>query len=107
MSGDRYVPRSFSLEPEGFGKVRAIRWKPMSDLTPDQQAASRMQHLLAVTIRVAIAQQHRTVRNYCDATGVSYQRLTAILRGSSVMRLDDIASARRHLRITLPMKLLG
>lgn len=102
MSGDRYIPRNFASDPEGFGKVQDLRWKRPKDVATDEQLASMMQHRWAYTIRKEIKRRGLTMTVFCKRTALSYQRFTSILRGSAVMRLDDIAAAHRHLELDTP-----
>jgi hypothetical protein len=103
MSAPRFRPRRYTPDPKLFGKAPVIRW---NDVVTDQQAtqvvASRIQHDYAVAIRAAADQQHGNLKAYAEATDADYQRLTRVLRGDAIMRLEDIADAHRHLGLPLP-----
>jgi len=104
VSDPRFKPRSYTLDPKGFGKVAQLRWREVTDPTEDTQLiTARVQHDFAYAITEAVANSpHRTVKAYAHATGTDYQRLTRILRGDAIMRLEDIADAHRNLGIPLP-----
>ena len=104
MSAPRFQPRRYTDEPQVFGKARNITWRVAgSDHDATQLVASQMQHDYAVAIRYAIADSpYRTVKGYAQATGADYQRLSKVLRGEAIMRLEDIADAHRHLGVLLP-----
>lgn len=60
-----------------------------------------MQHRASFQIRQAVLEHYGTVREWCDAIDLNYQRTAGVLRGSFVMRLEDLACAERTLSITL------
>ena len=104
VSDPRFKPRSYTLDPKGFGKVAQLRWSEPGDPAEETQViTARVQHDFAYAISEAVAKSsYRTVKAYARATGTDYQRLTKILRGEAIMRLEDIADAHRHLGIPLP-----
>ncbi|TFC19906.1 hypothetical protein [Cryobacterium sp. MDB2-10] len=113
MSEPRYWPRDFSSEPESFGKARSVGWLPSTDDRSKALGnAARLQHMYAVRIRSRAKDISRRPVNAngslaartevdkkaplkCLAakSGSSYTRLLGCLRGTVVMRLDDIAWA--------------
>jgi hypothetical protein len=99
MGTPRFVPRTYTDEPESFGRAATIIWqlKPENDINA---TAARLQHELAVQINRAIKTKHKSVRGYCKATGAKYQRTTDMLNGSAIMRLEDVATAMIYLDIT-------
>lgn len=104
MANSRYVPRWFAFDDQLFGKERAIKWKPdtnLGDLELDQRRAAQMQHNVAFAIRAALGQSARyhSMADYARAADVSERRMTDLLRGDVVMRLEDIATAERVLKI--------
>jgi len=52
---------------------------------------------LAYVIRGEAMRRYGSVKAYADAFGLSYQRLSAVLRGDQIIRLEDIVSAERNL----------
>lgn len=103
MSDPRFRPRRYTPDPKLFGKAPEIRWNAaLTARQATQVVASRIQHDYAVMIRAAADQQHGSLKAYADATDTDYQRLTRVLRGDAIMRLEDIADAHRHLGVPLP-----
>ena len=109
VSDPRFKPRSFTLDPRGFGKVAQLRWREAGEAGEETQViTAQVQHEFAYAITEAVTRSpHRTVKAYAKATGTDYQRLTKILRGDVIMRLEDIADAHRHLGIPLPKPATG
>ncbi len=109
VSDPRFKPRSFTLDPRGFGKVAQLRWRETGDAGEETRAiTARVQHDFAYAITEAVTRSpYRTVKAYAQATGTDYQRLTKILRGEAIMRLEDIADAHRHLGLPLPKPAAG
>ncbi len=94
MSDPRFRPRAYTEEPLGFGKVESIRW---SDTDADRILASKLQHEYAVRINRRLKEMGKSVREYAAMTGIGYDRITRVLRGDAVMRLEDVAQAERLL----------
>jgi hypothetical protein len=103
MSAPRFRPRRYTPDAKLFGKAPSIRW---NDVASEQQAtqvvASQVQHDYAVAIRTAADERHGNLKEYAKAIDADYQRLTRVLRGDAIMRLEDIADAHRHLGVSLP-----
>jgi hypothetical protein len=95
----RFSPRIYTNEPDAFGRARNIAWKPVVPGTDDQHAAAQIQHLWAVEIRAAAIAKFKSVRGYANAAGINYHRISRILRGTEIMRLEDIAQAQRILDV--------
>jgi hypothetical protein len=86
------------MEPLGFGKVESIRWvEPESATDADRILASKLQHGYAFRINRRLREIGKSVRDYADMTGIGYDRITKVLRGEAVMRLEDVAQAERLL----------
>jgi len=103
VSDPRYRPRRYTSEPSVFGKAATIAWLPAPSGSEDQHLAAKMQHFWARAIATEAKRRHGSIKGYAQAVGVDYQRLTKILRGEAVMRLEDIASARLHLGSAIPL----
>jgi len=103
MSDPRYRPRRYTSEPFAFGKAATIAWLPVPLGSEDQHLAAQMQHFYARAIATEAKRRYGSLKGYALAVSVDYQRLTKILRGEAVMRLEDIASARLHLGPTIPV----
>ena len=104
MANSRYIPRWFAFDDQLFGKERAIKWKSggnLEDSELDQRHAAQMQHSVAFAIRETLKRSARyhSMADYARAVDVSERRMTDLLRGDVVMRLEDIAAAERVLKI--------
>lgn len=99
MPDPRNRPSRYTSEPYVFGKAATIAWLPAAPGTKEQLLAAQMQHYLALAINTAAKSRYGSLTVYAKVANVKYRRLTRILRGDVVMRLEDIASARRHLGI--------
>ena len=60
--------------------------------------AARLQHRYVHRIRVRLADRGMSVEDYAKEAGSSYGRMSRLLRGEIVMRLEDIAVADRVLK---------
>lgn len=98
MSDPRYRPRDFTYEPRAFGYATDIRWK---EATTDREAdlieASRIQHYFALLIRRRIRDEQIPMNRYVTKAGDTYDRISRILRGTAIMRFEDVARADRIL----------
>lgn len=104
MTSPRFEPRSYLVEPEVFGRA-GVAWKSLapgaSEDVRDQLQASKTQHAVVVlAIRRRIRQRNLSMRGYADRNAINYQRLSSVLRGQQIMRLEDIANAERNLGLT-------
>jgi hypothetical protein len=98
MGVARFKPRSYSSEPKSFGKAANIGWKSFSDpAEKDRQWAAQFQHGYAVRINRRLQELGMTSREYSALTGVGYDRITKVLRGDAVIRLEDVSQAERLL----------
>jgi hypothetical protein len=104
VSSPRYRPKSYSLDPESFGKG-PVTWRMLpanaSEDEKDQLGASVRQHEVARVIRFSARSRHGSVREYADVNRINYQRLTGVLRGDLLLRLEDIANAERNLGLSI------
>lgn len=109
MPNPRYVPRTFAVHPAEFGHDWNIEWHTPTDRQQQQIAAvgARLQHGIAWHARKAIRRNphHRSVRAFAEANQINYTRLSAMLRGEIIMRLDDAAHLCQLLDLTLKLPL--
>lgn len=93
MPSPRYVPRNFATHPAEFGQEWKIEWVQPAAGNEAAAVGARLQHGIAWYTRKAIrrSRDHQSLRSFADANGINYTRLTAMLRGEIVMRLDDAA----------------
>jgi len=100
MSDSRYVPRSFAVTPTEFGQKSGIEWVPDTDLPNkelDWLRASQLQHGFSRQIRLAIGRDYESVQEFADVNELDYRRLSRMLRGEAIMRLEDLAAIERTL----------
>ena len=103
MTNARFLACSFAINPSDFGEVENIRWRSdagYSEALLNQFEASRMHHRIALAMWKAIREQYGTGNDYAAAIGMDRTRLTRLLGGTIVMRLEDVASARRNLGVS-------
>lgn len=103
VSSPRYRPNSYATDPAAFGRseVEWLRLDPdASEDQKDQLGASKRQHAIAKAIRAAARRKHASVREHAEHNRINYQRLTGVLRGDLILRLEDIANAERTLDLT-------
>ena len=102
MTNARFLACSFAINPSDFGEVENIKWRSdagYSEAMLDQFEASRMHHRIAFAMRRAIREQYGTDNAYAAASGMNRTRLGRLLGGTIVMRLEDVANARRNLGV--------
>jgi hypothetical protein len=100
VSDPRYVPRSFALDASDFGRKAEIEWVDPEGLLPaelDRLRASQLQHRYSFAISAAIRAGYPSTVAYARRAGIPAATLQRMLRGESVMRIEDIAVARRTL----------
>lgn len=97
MPDPRYEPRDFVVDPRAFGDVQ----KPVlrDDVPmPNSQAkrrASQIQHNWAFATKEEL--KRRKVRGYSQRvfakdTGIPYQRLSRLLNGTVILKIEDVAA---------------
>ncbi|SEB73577.1 hypothetical protein SAMN04489806_1642 [Paramicrobacterium humi] len=59
--------------------------------------AAKLQHAYVVRIRAQGADRGLSVKALASAMGTTYQRLSKMLRGEVIMRLEDLAAAEQIL----------
>jgi len=98
MSNPRFIPRNYAQIPSQFGKSKIISWlTPDSRMQKERLASSQLQHKFAFRIWSRLQFLGRPVSEYAEAIGVSYDRTAKVLRGATIMRLEDIAVAEIEL----------
>lgn len=79
-----------------------VGWRDRTE--QDRLAAAQLQHHIAVAARHAISARHGTLRRYTRRLdSLRYGRLSELLRGNIVMRLEDVARLQRTLDIALEL----
>lgn len=111
MASPKYRPRDYSDEPKGFGYFAKMGWKKVpaivdaghseEGLKQRRQAAelvaSQMQHRYAIRIRARLRtrdpERPQSIKEFAALANMRPDRVSKMLRGVVVMRLDDIAIA--------------
>ena len=104
MSDSRYVPRSFAVTPTDFGQKSTIEWVSDADLPNkeiDWLRASQLQHGFARQIRLAIGREFESVQEFADVNELDYRRVSRVLRGEAIMRLEELAAVERILTLSV------
>ncbi len=103
MSNPRFQPNSYLSDPAVFGRAAVVDWvespENPSSSWRDQFGASQRQHSLAYAIRTQAKRRFGSIKAYTDAFELNYQRISAVLRGDQIMRLEDIVNAERNLKV--------
>jgi len=100
MPNARYVPRLLSREPLDFGRKSDLVWKDENDISMaelDYLGAAKLQHQFALVVHKGVRSRFQSLSDYASFAGVNYARITRILRGDVILRLEDVASAQRVL----------
>jgi len=99
VSNPSYVPREFTSEPHGFGKLPDLTWPPVDDSKLAQALASKIQHDQCYAIRQAIIRRYGSegVAGYIrDSKGKVTDQFRRALRGEAVLQPRDLAYAIHH-----------
>lgn len=102
MTDPRFRPRSYCVPPQNFGKPVPVTWDAPDEQRSDaldQFGAAQWQHAKAREIREALKADGLTVTEYAKSKGIDYTRLSRILRGDIIMRVEDMVNAERNLKL--------
>ncbi|MGH3704127.1 MAG: helix-turn-helix domain-containing protein [Agromyces sp.] len=95
-SGFAFVPRSMCAAPRVFGRTGSP-FEPVAgmDESDPRVRAAQLQHLTANAVREELLAAGQTIEKYLEAIapdlpGLSYDRLTRVLRGQTQMQLADV-----------------
>ncbi|ACL42139.1 hypothetical protein Achl_4188 (plasmid) [Pseudarthrobacter chlorophenolicus A6] len=94
-NGSHYEPRSQLSNPREFGKKLSPEFVQETPDNTYRVSGAMAQHAFAREVRLALHERGMTIEALSETTGLNYQRLTRILRGTAVMRLDDIGLISR------------
>jgi hypothetical protein len=89
-TGPRYEPRSLLAYPKEFGRKSNPEFVDETPANRSNLAGAKVQHGIARAIHLARFERGMSLAVLSEATGLNYQRLTRMLRGSVIMHLDDI-----------------
>lgn len=102
MTAHRYVPRSYATEPERFGRPgKPLTWREVG-VGPHDVPLTEQDWLRAAQIQEQFARRVRDqiggpVTDFAETHEISYGRLSRMLRGENVMKLEDVAELERLL----------
>jgi hypothetical protein len=96
-TGPRYEPRSMLTNPHEFGKKLNPEFVEETGANAAQVSGAMVQHVFAKGIHDAMLERGMSLVTLSELTKLNYQRLTRILRGSVLMRIDDIGLIARAL----------
>lgn len=94
-TGPRYEPRALLIDPREFGRSLTPNLVERTAENASHIAGAQAQHVLSLRIRLALRGHGMTVTQLAASTGLNYQRLTRILRGTIVMRMEDLGLIAR------------
>ncbi|MFX1821073.1 helix-turn-helix transcriptional regulator [Pseudarthrobacter sp. CC4] len=83
------------INPREFGMKLHPEFVKETGANVTQVSGAMVQHLFAKGIRDALTERGMSVVTLSEMTGLNYQRLTRMLRGSVLMRMDDIGMIAR------------
>lgn len=81
--------------PHEFGRRMNPEFVKETAANVTQVSGAMIQHVFAKGIRDALMERGMSVVTLSEITGLNYQRLTRMLRGSVLMRMDDIGMIAR------------
>ncbi|EAR26122.1 hypothetical protein A20C1_09584 [marine actinobacterium PHSC20C1] len=103
MSDPRFRPRDFCADPNLFGKAEVVDWVSGGREEDHLIVAAKIQHYFAWRIRSQIKKSARPTKVYALASRTSYDRLMKMLRGETIMRLEDLGHAEIVLGVKVPL----
>ena len=101
MSEPRYKPKDFCEQPELFGNSDPLIWKTCEAADRPRLIASQLQHEWSLRIRHRAKIGRLPLRSYAVMASASYDRLMKMLRGETIMRLEDLGIARVALGLNI------
>jgi hypothetical protein len=103
MPGPKFRPCDWAVDPQLFGRGAVIAWREADgDAELRELGTAKLQHMWAVRIRRRLSDKNLKLSAYAELSGSKYDRLSKVLRGVVLMRLEDLADAHRHLPRFLP-----
>lgn len=99
MSDPRFVAAYWCAgDKSEFGTLEQIEWKwteANSDEMVDQLRVAQLHHDLIYRLRSALRGRHWTVAEYATEVGYSRDRMGKMMRGTAVLRLEDVVAIER------------
>jgi hypothetical protein len=85
-----YTPRKFVEEESPFGWAEHPPWVRPAGEPDEHLRGSVVQHLYARFFNRKFADKWADVQTFCTSEGVKYDRLTRVLKGQMVLKLEEI-----------------
>jgi hypothetical protein len=99
MSDPRFRPRDFCVDSNLFGKAEVVEWISAVSEQEHLLVAAKIQHYFAWRIRHQIKNSVHPTKVYAVASRTSYDRLMKMLRGETIIRLEDLGRAENILGV--------
>ena len=78
-----------------FGRGESIEWRrPNGAVEIRRLNTAKLQHMWALRIRRRLHEKKMKLKTYAKLSGNKYDRLSKVLRGAVLMRLEDLADAQ-------------
>ncbi|MGY4856838.1 hypothetical protein [Cryobacterium sp. AP23] len=98
MTIPQFRPRQYSVEPSVFGKTLSVRWiRPASMEAYDRVELAKIQNHYSVHIQNRLRARGETIKEFAMLTEQPYDRWSKVLRGDSLITLEEIQKANRIL----------
>ena len=92
MPDPRYRPRDYLAFPSDFGRYERVPMDRRTDFEERVRSrASLVQSKHSYTARRYASRHNLSQKQLAAALGMNYQRLSRLLNGEIVMRIDDVA----------------
>lgn len=103
MGDPRFVPATFAKDPKLFGDAETIEWAELTSTSldaDDQLVVAKFHNTFAFRVKRAMRIQGITMQEYAERTGYQRLRVSQLLNGLAVLRLEDIVAAHRELGVS-------
>jgi ribosome-binding protein aMBF1 (putative translation factor) len=95
----RFTPAWWcAVDPRDFGAREQIEWKwdqARTDAEIDQLRIAQVHHDVIVRFRAALRERQWTQQDYADEVGYTRDRIGKVVRGTALLRLEDLAAMER------------
>ncbi|MFJ3490613.1 helix-turn-helix domain-containing protein [Leifsonia aquatica] len=99
VSDPKFRPREYMVDPAGFGRVESSKFLEPSGSIEDavRIRASKWQHTFAYLTRDLMRAKRLNQKDLAARSHMSYDRVSRVLRGDVLLRLEDMAAFERVL----------
>lgn len=101
------VPRDTLPYPPDFGRSYVARFDRPNTPSNPQATSARLQHEFVLEVRRVMKERHISVRTLADRIHIETNRLGRLLRGTTPMRLIDIALIAHALDLSVGLAVDG